>query len=282
MSDLTRISFISILCLSTLVRAIFRWVSLIAPIIACYCLRTMFSLFPSLTSHEELTHILDQLFDAHAFLRAAFWKTIKVSIKNNKFVQVPEVLFVEEAKAEYLRFNAVIDPSEEILSITNPQTKAVTVFAVQSSLRQWLLRLYPKNTPVFMHQSAVLIEGITHFSKNRNENPLYIYVDRFKLHIVSTNQGKLVYYNQFIIKQFSDYVRYIMMVMKSMNLNQATSQVVLWGYIGKNSPHYHEFYKYINNVIFGHRPKYLSFSYMFDEVQDHHFLDLYCMHLLGN
>ena len=64
--------------------------------------------------------------------------------------------------------------------------------------------------------------------------------------------------------------------------NQATSQIVLWGYIGKNSMHYHEFYKYIRNVIFGNRPKYLNFGYMFDEVQDHHFFDLYSMHLLGN
>ena len=65
-------------------------------------------------------------------------------------------------------------------------------------------------------------------------------------------------------------------------MSQQTSQVMLWGYIGKNSPHYHEFYKYINNVTFGARPEVLQFGYIFDEVQDHHFLDLYSMHLLGS
>jgi hypothetical protein len=56
--------------------------------------------------------------------------------------------------------------------------------------------------------------------------------------------------------------------------------VVLWGYIGNNSPHYHEFYKYINNVTFGGRPHGLRFGFPFDEVQEHHFFDLFSIHLI--
>jgi hypothetical protein len=236
--------------------------------------------FPSITSHQDLLHTLDQLFDAHAFLKAAFWKGIKISIKNNKYVQVPESLFLEEAKAEYLQFNAYLEDDEEVYSILNPKTKAVTVFALSTPLKNWLVGLYPTSKVVFMHQSAVLIETLTNYSTYKKDNSLFIYVDRFKLHIMSCKSGNLLYYNQFAIKQFSDYIKYIMLVLKSLNLSQQNSQVVLWGYIGKNSPHYNEFYKYINNVIFGHRPKFLTFGYMFDEVQDHHFFDLYGMHLL--
>jgi hypothetical protein len=238
--------------------------------------------FPSLASHDDLTQVLERLFEAHQFLTAAFWKGIKVCVKNNKFVQVPEALYVEESKEDYLSFNANVDEGEDLISVFNPKTRAYTIFAIQQSLRQWLAGLYPNNAPVFMHQSSALIESVTRLSETRNDSPLYIYVDRFKLHILSSKQGKHLYYNQFVIKQFSDYIKYIMLVLKSLNYNQATSQVVLWGYIGKNSMHYHEFYKYIRNVIFGNRPKYLNFGYMFDEVQDHHFFDLYSMHLLGN
>jgi hypothetical protein len=72
-----------------------------------------------------------------------------------------------------------------------------------------------------------------------------------------------------------------MLVMKSLGMNQQTSEVILWGYIGKNSPHYHEFYKYIKNVVFGNKPSSLKFGYMFDEVQEHHFFDLYSIHQLS-
>ena len=69
--------------------------------------------------------------------------------------------------------------------------------------------------------------------------------------------------------------------MKGLNMDQNSSQVVLWGYIGKNSPHYQEFYKYVRNVVFGGRTPHLKFSYMFDEIQDHHFFDLFSIHLLN-
>jgi hypothetical protein len=236
---------------------------------------------PGITSNEELLRILDQLFDSHAFLKAGFWKKIKVAVKNQKFVQVPEELFSEDSTAEYLKFNATVDSSkEECLSSVNPKANAVTAFAINSDLKNWLENIYPNNPPTFTHQSAALIEGTLHYAQGRDDTPLYIYVDRFKLHILACEGGKLLYYNQFAIKEFSEYIKYIMLVLKSLDMDQKSSQVVLWGYIGKNSPHYHEFYKYISNVTFGDEPEYLNFGYVFDEVPEHQYFDLYSIHLI--
>ncbi|HEY4655200.1 MAG TPA: DUF3822 family protein [Cyclobacteriaceae bacterium] len=237
---------------------------------------------PNTDSHLDLMPVLDVVFDSHELLKAGFWNRIKVAVKNHKFVQVPDSLFIEEASADYLKFNASVDPaSEDVLFLKNPRAEAKTVFAVQHDLREWFSKVYPTKQPIFLHQSACLIEGVLEFAANRSDNPLYLYIDRFRLHVMSCRDGRLVYYNQFAIKQFADYIKYIMLVMRSLDMDQQSSQVILWGYIGKNSPHYHEFYKYINNVAFGDRPAYLQFGYMFDEVQDHHFFDLYGMHLLG-
>jgi hypothetical protein len=237
---------------------------------------------PNISSQDSLVGVLGQIFDGHALLRAGFWKSIKVAIKNQKFVQVPASLFVPEASADYLQFNAAFDrESEACISVENSAAEAITVFSIWLDLKQWLEHMYPTKPISFVHQSAAMIEGVLKYSSTRTDNPLYVYVDRFRLHVLSCKDGKLVYYNQFIIKQFSEYVKYIMLVMNSLNMDQKTSQVVLWGYIGKNSPHYHEFYKYINNVSFGSRPDYLQFGYMFDEIQDHHFFDLYSMYLIG-
>lgn len=238
---------------------------------------------PNITSHEELLFLLDQLFDSHALLKAGFWGKIKIAFKNQKFVQVPKALYAPEAQAEYLKFNASVDPQRENhLVCQNESAGAVTIFALNKDLHQWIENVYPSNKPVYVHQSAALIEGVLAESAKRNDDPLYIYVDRFKLHILACRSGKLLYYNQFSIRQFSDYVKYIMLVMKSLNMDQQTSQVVLWGYIGKNSPHYHEFYKYIRNVNFGGRPQELRFGFAFDEVQEHHFFDLFSISYLNS
>ena len=236
---------------------------------------------PGITSNEELLQMLEILFDSHAFLKAGFWKKIKVCVKNQKFVQVPRELFSEASIPDYLKFNASVDAAkEECRSSVNPKADAVTAFAINADLRSWLENLYPNNPPMFTHQSAALIEGTLHYSTKRDDNPLYIYVDRFKLHIMACEGGKLLYYNQFAIKEFSEYIKYIMLVLKSLDMDQKTSEIVLWGYIGKNSPHYHEFYKYISNVTFGDEPEYLNFGYVFDEVPEHQYFDLYSIHLI--
>ena len=72
-----------------------------------------------------------------------------------------------------------------------------------------------------------------------------------------------------------------LLVLSALGMNQQTSRVVMWGYIGRNSPHFTEFAKYIRNVSFGKRPGNLSFGYLFDELQEHHFFDLYATHLLA-
>lgn len=234
-----------------------------------------------LSSHQELLTLFQTLFESHPVLQAGFWNSVKVSIKNSKFVQVPNSLFVEEAASEYLKFNANIDlEKEDVLFCYNEKIDAVTIFAVQKDLLTWLKRIYSNTKIHLIHQSSSLIEGVLQIVGQSQKSRLYIYVDRFKLHILSIENSKLIYYNQFAIKQFSDYVKYMMLVMKGLGMDQQTCEVVLWGYISQNSPHYQEFVKYIRNVTFGSRPEGLKFGYIFDEVQDHHFFDLFSIQLL--
>ncbi len=235
-----------------------------------------------INSQDDLFTALKSLFDSHEYLTAGFWKEVKLSIKNNKFVQIPGSLYLEEAAAEYLAFNATVDPQREsIRTCRNTKTDTVTVYAVQNEMLEWLTQVYGNTNVHLFHQSAALIEGVFAYASEQQTLPLYVYVDRFKLHILFVKDGQLIYYNQFLIKQFTDYVKYIMLVMNAMGLNQETNPVVLWGYIGKNSPHYQEFVKYVRNVSFGDRPKNVKFGYLFDEVQDHHFFDLFSLPLLS-
>ena len=237
--------------------------------------------FNDVNSQAELQEALESLFDSHEYLSAGFWKEVRISIKNNKFIQVPSALFIESAADEYLRFNAIVDSEKESVHICrNTKTDAVTIFALQNDPLQWLRKVYVNTTFKLFHQSAALIEGVLEYPSPGASQPLYVYVDRFKLHVLFVQEGKLIYYNQFLIKQFSDYVKYIMLVMKAMGMDQNTSRVVLWGYIGKNSPHYQEFIKYIRNVSFGARPTHVKFGYLFDELQEHHYFDLYTLNLL--
>jgi hypothetical protein len=238
--------------------------------------------FSEIQSAEEQFQVTKDLYEGHALLAAGFWKSVTFSMKNNKYAQVPASLYVEDSALDYLRFNAQVDTQKElVLHCRNTSLDAVTVFAVHRDLHDWLATIYRNTKLTFIHQSAALIEGVMAEAAHHKGSPLFLYVDRFKLHILSANGGKLVYYNQFPIKHFADYVKYIMLVINALGLSQEKSQVVMWGYIGRNSPHYNEFIKYVRNVHFGGRPKHLSFGYLFDEIQEHHFFDLFSISLLA-
>ena len=231
-------------------------------------------------NYGELKELLAEIFEAHHLLTAGFWKKVRVSVKNNKFSLIPASLFVKTALAEYIGLNSSVNTDrEDILYYKHIQSDAICVFAVNKVLHSWIKGLYPNAELGIVHQASTMIEGVMNYVAEHNDEPMFLYIDRFKLHVLTAKDGKLEYYNQFVIKEFNDYIRYIMLVMKGLRRDQATSDVVLWGYIGKGSAHYKEFYKYIKNISFGDRPNYLKYGYIFDEIQDHQYLDLYSIHL---
>ncbi len=230
--------------------------------------------FPSSKNDEDWLAALQEVFDRHPFLTAGFWKNIRVGIKTGSFVQIPLSLFEPAFAAQYLHCNASIHPSEDVLFYRHTESGLATAFALPATIRNWLLSVYPQNNPVFIHQSCALIEGTLNETSAYPDNPLYIFVDRFRLHILSAEEGKLRYYNQFPIHSFDDYIRCIMLVMHSLGMDQRKGKVILWGFVGKNSPHYQEFYKYIQTITYGKRPDVMRFGYVFDEIQDHQYFDV--------
>lgn len=231
-------------------------------------------------TYKELVGILDDLYDNHQLLKAGFWKSVKIGIKNNKFSLVPSKLFDQDSLFDYLKLNCKVNKdTDQLLYYKHLKSDAVNCFAINKQLYNWFQGIYPTIKIGYVHQSSTLIEGVLAQISNYPDDSIFLFVDRFKLHVVSSRNKKLEYYNQFSIKQFQDYVKYIMLVFNGLKRSQQTTNVVMWGYIGKQSTHYHEFIKYIKHVSFGERPKFYKYGFVFDELQDHYYFDTYNLHL---
>lgn len=231
-------------------------------------------------TYKELIAILDELFDNHHLLKAGFWKSVKVGVKNNKFALVPAKLFDQSSLFDYLKLNCKVNKEvDQLLYYKHLQSDAVNCFAINKQLYNWFQAAYPTIKLGYVHQSSTLIEGVLAQINNYPDDSIFLFVDRFKLHVISSRNKKLEYYNQFTIKKFQDYVKYIMLVFNGLKRSQQTTNVVMWGYIGKQSTHYHEFIKYIKHVSFGERPKFYKYGFVFDELQDQYYFDTYNLQL---
>jgi len=235
--------------------------------------------FPEVKSEEEVFPATRDLFFSHHLLQAGFWKDITVSIKNNRYVHVPKKLFEAENASDYLGYNArpVAFP-EKVRWSESYRSDAVTVYGVHEGIHDLFAGYYLKKPCRFAHQSSAIIAGTLSCAWD-GQPAIYLFIDRFRMHVTSLSEGRLVYYNQFPIREFQDYVKSIMLVMDALGLDQVTCPVNLWGYVSKTSPHYHEFERYIRNVSLGTRPGGIRFAAGLEDIQDHQYFDLFSMML---
>jgi hypothetical protein len=224
--------------------------------------------------------VVKKLFDEHHLLRAGFWKNVTFSWKNRKFVLVPNALYSSTSGVHHLTANATVYPDHDLIFTRHHDGgDFVNVFAGDKGIFDFLQSTYINTSVHYVHQSSVLIDRAIAKSRLDSKETLLLYIDRFSLHIAVAQGGSLRFYNQFPIKKFEEYIRFVHMVTNELGLRHKEARMLLYGYLGKNTPHYEELKKAMGQLQLGTRPEGLTFGYVFDEVSDHQYFDLYGIYL---
>ncbi|MCP4458210.1 MAG: DUF3822 family protein [Cytophagales bacterium] len=218
---------------------------------------------------------LEKLFSQHSLLQAGFWANVKICLKSHKFALVPQTLFAPEGAMDYLSINSEVkSKSEDVNYYKHISSDSVNVFAVDRKLIKWVEETYPSQKVQLIHQGSALVEGILKYDDHSHEKMMFCNIDRGILHVVVTLKKDILYYNQFAVRESQDYLRFVMLVFKELELNQKTTKLLLWGMVKQNSPHVALLRKYIRNISFGDRPTYLKVGYEFDEIPEHQYFDV--------
>ncbi len=238
--------------------------------------------FADQSPESEKTAIIRYIFDDHHLLLANFWKSINVVIKHRNYSFVPHEIFEANKISSYLDINASFSPDDEEIMLTyHKYLDFVNVFTFPSSIVRMLSNVYPGKKIKYIHQSSTLIDGI--FSQCPAEGKrIAMYIDRFGLHLIVFKDKKFLFYNQYQIRKFSDYTKFLRIVAKELDLDLETDEVLIYGYLTKTAQHFPELKKRIKQLVFGHRPAGIYFGYVFDELQEHQYFDLLSTNLYKN
>ncbi|MDJ1502328.1 DUF3822 family protein [Xanthocytophaga agilis] len=235
--------------------------------------------FSALLQKEQLLEQLELLYEEHEFLKAGFWQKIKVSVKNQFFTLLPSSLFYKEHARKYLQLAThTLPESYEVLYYRHPHSEMVNVFAEERKVIEWFRQNYPARNVEFVHYSSALVEGVFH-TEPVPVRSVTVLVESSHLTIAVTNGKVLEYCNTFFYVSANDFLYYVMLVFHQMQLNPEVHKVTLYGEISPESAIFEQLYKYIRNVVFGHKPSTLKFSYLFDELYDHRYFDVYNIYL---
>ena len=237
---------------------------------------------PGVSNQVERVECLEKIFDNHHLLLAGFWNEVKVLVKNRKFALVPSAFFIEDKLIDYLKVNSTLEnDAETFYHIQHKSLSLVNVFAINSHVVNFLKKTYPNKEVGFHHQSSAFIHGFEKQRDGRMSSILSINLDRFLLQLSLVKNGQFKYFNQFPVKEFSDYLKYIGMVINEFGLDISKDQFYIWGYLGEKSGHFNQLKKKIPNLLFGKRPPNLKFGYVFDEIPEHQYFDLLSFNLLS-
>lgn len=236
--------------------------------------------FIGVNSDEDLISHLESIWDSHHVLLAGFWKKVRLCIKNQNFTFIPNSLFDKNKIVDYISFSSYFDEEKEnAVMYKHLSTDAVNIFSYPKSIESFLQKKYPKIKFETTHQTSAFIEGVIRDNKFDKGKNMFLNVDYDHIVITVIENKNLFYCNRFSFTSSEDFIYYIMFIYNELGLNPEEVKLNIFGEIAPNSPLYDAINKYIRHSSFGKRPKFLNFSYHFDEVFDHKFFNTYAIHL---
>jgi len=236
-----------------------------------------FESFPlkNINSELDLIDELKKTVQANDILKQQF-KDTTISYVGFKSTLIPNELFEETKKEEYLKFNYPVNSDEIVLTQSLFNLKAHNVYAIPAKLKAGLESLF-KNCKID-HYSGGLIENLL-FQNKEKEQKVYLHVQEKHFDLVYIKGKKLEFYNHFVYNNEEDFVYYAMFAANQLKINSEKQEVVILGEIDKQSREIKLLSKYIQRIFYGLRNDTFRYSSLFEEMPKHYYYNLLNFHL---
>jgi hypothetical protein len=216
---------------------------------------------------------INEIMEEDDFLTKKY-KKVRVVVPSQKFTLVPAPLFDPGKKDEYFIFNHLKADNETIISnkITDPDT--FLVFAASTPFIELVKVFYPKTQPY--HQLKPLLQYISHERKNIIDHYIHIHVEKEFFEIIIFDHDSLKFCNTFIYRNISDILYYVLNVFKNLGIKQEVT-IHFSGHTEKFDDLTSNFSIYIRNILFAAPTGNFTFSYVFNDLELHRFLNIFTL-----
>ena len=230
------------------------------------------STFHGIHTDAVLCETLETIIKENPLFNNPF-KSVNVSIVNNRSTLIPTPLFENESKEDYLQFNHTLSKDESILTDHLKNLDAKNLFAVSNCLLKTIHSLFPKHT--VHHYSTILIESLITTFKNQNNKKVVIHIQHSNFEILVLESKNLLFYNSFRHYTSEDFIYYVLFVFEQLKLNPENTEVTLLGEIERNSAIYSILQKYIRHIKFGERTESFLYSHKLNGISKHFYYNLF-------
>jgi hypothetical protein len=200
------------------------------------------------------------------------YRKINIIIPSQGFTLVPAPLFDPGKKEEYFTFNLIRNESDVILSNKIPDPDAYIVFSIPKPLFDVSGRFYPSAYP--FHHTKPLLNQISHNSKSSESHYIHVHVEKEFFNMLVFDHNILKFSNTFNYRNISDILYYVLNVFKSTGIGHDEA-IHFSGQTEKYDDLYSNFALYIRNLKFTDPSGNFTFSYVFNEIELHRYINLF-------
>ena len=206
------------------------------------------------------------------------YKNIRVVLPCSRFTTIPAPLFDPAKKDEYFNFNHKPESNEIILSNKNTDPDLYVVYSVSKSVYDAVLSFWPAVHP-FVH----IISLLNHISRERRSvhgNCIHLHIERDFFNLIIFRSNDLKFCNTFRYRNISDILYFVMNVFHKLGIKQEET-VHLSGITEKFDDLSSGFSVYIRTLKFAEPAGNFNFSYVFNEIDRHRYLNLFTVFNCG-
>ncbi|MEM9000062.1 MAG: DUF3822 family protein [Bacteroidota bacterium] len=171
---------------------------------------------------------------------------VTVIHKNNLFGLVPKVLFDENERSNYLKFNTKILANDHIAHDEIESHDIINVYIPFTNINNYIFDLFGEFE--FRHSGSVLVQTLMAQNKANIETTCYAHVAESSMEVVVITQKKLLFYNYFHYKTKEDFLYFILFTFEQLNLNVLEVKLKLFGIIEEGDDIFEMCCSYIKKV----------------------------------
>ncbi len=196
------------------------------------------------TPEKHLENVV-QLFETEELLQQRYG-SVNITHVNRLSSLVPNALFDPDNLKQYIKFSSKIYKNDYIVFDPIENHEIINVYVPFVNINNFFLDKFGGFE--YKHASTILVESLLNTYKFSERPHVFVHVLETQLEIVAIAKNKLLLYNSFSYETKEDFIYYILFIAEQLQLNPEKFELILSGFIEKESEKFKIAYTYIRNV----------------------------------
>ncbi len=227
--------------------------------------------YDTTNKHTTLAHHLDSIWLEEPTLSLPY-KTVQVAFAGPHYTIIPNRLYSEPDKAQYLlplKTPAII--SENIFADVIPSIDSQLIYSLPTDVVAFFKNTYDGNAQLY-HAFSTLTE--IYSKKAGVGKEVFLNIRNHTVDAFFFDNKELIFSNQFTFQSDKDFLYYILLLFDKFQLNQMEVPVNISGTLSPDSAIYSQLYKYIQYLYFIDLPTSFSQDADLQQHPGHLFFDI--------